>query len=258
MKPPAGLHERHVQTLLEENLRLQQELRRMSSILPTAKEDDPIFATPNGSSGREEGTGGRGRKTQQRVEENDGRRSSEVDDSKGQESTARKETEEEPVKNSGTGKGRGSKKKEVGSEEDSVHHQTLQVILKVVEGMQKMQDRMSKGSSTDLENEPEMVKHNVELPKLPEWNCESAPIDFADWLLLLAPLMADLTSTSEEWWNLTLEESRQWYQRHLTKSPLDRLTHQISPSAKLTTRKWARLEKRTNSPTPVCHSRIPS
>ena len=247
VKPPAGLHERHVQTLLEENLRLQQELRRMSSILPPAKEDDPIFATPNGSSGREEGTGGRGRKTQQRVEENDGRRSSEVDDSKGQESTARKETEEEPVKNSGTGKGRGSKKKEVGSEEDSVHHQTLQVILKVVEGMQKMQDRMSKGSSTDLENEPEMVKHNVELPKLPEWNCESAPIDFADWLLLLAPLMADLTSASEEWWNLTLEESRQWYQRHLTKSPLDRLTRQISPSAKLTTRKWARLEKRTTA-----------
>ena len=56
--------------------------------------------------------------------------------------------------------------------------------------------------------------------------------------------MADLTPTSEERWSLTLEEARSWYQKHLLKSPLDRLTHQIAPSAKLTLRKWAGLEKR--------------
>ena len=119
------------------------------------------------------------------------------------------------------------------------------MILKVVEGMQKIQDRMSQGDSTG--QDPETVRHSVDLPKLAEWNGESPPIDFSDWLLLLAPLMADLTPSSEEWWTLTLEEARQWYQKHLVKSPLDRLTHQIAPSTKLSIRKWSRLEKRATA-----------
>ena len=126
-----------------------------------------------------------------------------------------------------------------------MHQRTLNVILKVVEGMQKIQDRMSQGDSTG--QDPETVRHSVDLPKLAEWNGESPPIDFSDWLLLLAPLMADLTPSSEEWWTLTLEEARQWYQKHLVKSPLDRLTHQIAPSTKLSMRKWSRLEKRATA-----------
>ncbi|CAK9017079.1 unnamed protein product, partial [Durusdinium trenchii] len=141
-------------------------------------------------------------------------------------------------------KERGIRKKEDSQEGDGVTQQTLSVILKLMEGMRKIQDRMSKGSSHDPDQEPETVRQSVDLPKLPEWQGESAPIDFSDWLVVLASLMADLTPTSEERWSLTLEEARSWYQKHLLKSPLDRLTHQIAPSAKLTLRKWARLEKR--------------
>ncbi|CAK8993422.1 unnamed protein product [Durusdinium trenchii] len=231
-KGPMGgptMADRRISHLLEENQRLHQEVRRLSWVQPTSKEDDPVFATPNGSSGCDEHAGGRG-KTKTGAEEAPEDRPREGDG---------KEAGREA-----TGKGRGAKKKESSLEDDSVHQQTLNVILKVVEGMQKIQDRMSQGGSTGQDQDPETVRHSVDLPKLAEWNGESAPIDFSDWLLLLAPLMADLTPSSEEWWTLTLEEARQWYQKHLVKSPLDRLTHQIAPSTKLSMRKWSRLEKR--------------
>ena len=236
-KGPMGgptMADRRISHLLEENQRLHQEVRRLSWVQPTSKEDDPVFATPNGSSGCDEHAGGRGR-TKTGVEEVPEDRPREGD-GKGKE--AGREA---------TGKGRGTKKKEGSLEDDSVHQQTPNVILKVVEGMQKIQDRMSQGGSTGQDQDPETVRHSVDLPKLAEWNGESAPIDFSDWLLLLAPLMADLTPSSEEWWTLTLEEARQWYQKHLVKSPLDRLTHQIVPSTKLSMRKWSRLEKRATA-----------
>ena len=233
MKPPTGFHETQVHVLLEENHRLQNELRRLNLLNSQAKEDEQVFATPNGSSGHEE-TGGRGRGKKKTPTEDIARLQPEEKDE-------REEEEREACEKGGsTGKGRGSKKKEPNPEDDTVHHQTLQVILKLVEGMQKIQDRMSKGSNADHDNDPETVKRNVELPKLQEFSCESAPIDFADWLLVLSPLMADLTPASEEWWNLTLEQARQWYQNHLTKSPLERLTHQIAPSSKTGLRRGQR------------------
>ena len=154
-KGPVGgptMADRRISHLLEENQRLHQEVRRLSWVQPTSKEDDPVFATPNGSSGCDEHAGGRGR-TKTGVEEVPEDRPREGD-GKGKE--AGREA---------TGKGRGTKKKESSLEDDSVHQQTLNVILKVVEGMQKIQDRMSQGGSTGQDQDPETVRH--------VWTCQS-------------------------------------------------------------------------------------
>ena len=88
----------------------------------------------------------------------------------------------------------------------------------------------------DNEIDPETFRSNV------EWSRETGPIDFADWLLALTPLMSDLSASSEEWWNVNVEEAREWYRLHMLKTPLERLSHRAVPSSKLQQKKWGRLE----------------
>ena len=218
--------------LWEENLKLRADLQKA---LAGLKEQEALFAMPNGSANQDPPSG--------RPREGKDEKSKTLDAEQGRLGVDEEEFTDATGRGR-SGKGKGNKKKEDSQEGDGVTQQTLSAILKLMEGMRKIQDRMSKGSSHDPDQEPETVRQSVDLPKLPEWQGESAPIDFSDWLVVLASLMADLTPTSEERWSLTLEEARSWYQKHLLKSPLDRLTHQIAPSAKLTLRKWARLEKR--------------
>ena len=59
--------------------------------------------------------------------------------------------------------------------------------------------------------------------------------------------MADLTPTSQEWWEKLLGEARTWYDRHVQKSPVERLTHEPQPSLNLSQKKWGRLEKRAST-----------
>lgn len=59
--------------------------------------------------------------------------------------------------------------------------------------------------------------------------------------------MADLTQTSQEWWELLLKEARRWYDAHVKKTPLERLAHEPEPSDALSQKKWERLEKRAST-----------
>ena len=49
-------------------------------------------------------------------------------------------------------------------------------------------------------NDTEVVKTTVELPKLPEWNHETGPIDLGDWIATIDPFMEDLSDSAEVWW----------------------------------------------------------
>ena len=97
------------------------------------------------------------------------------------------------------------------------------------------------------EEEAEVVRHAVELPRLPEWCSETGPIDYSDWLLLLSPIMSDLFPTSEDWWTQMLATATQWYESHLKMSPLERLSHRPVPTASLLQRRWMRLERRSSA-----------
>ena len=59
--------------------------------------------------------------------------------------------------------------------------------------------------------------------------------------------MADLSATSEIWWEEVVRVAKLWYETHMSKSPLERLSHKIVPTAALKQRKWGRLEKRASA-----------
>ena len=71
--------------------------------------------------------------------------------------------------------------------------------------------------------------------------------DLSDWLVLIEPIMADLTSTSGEWWNQLIRECQEWYADHLQLQPLDRVADDPIPSKELTVGKWLRLERRAST-----------
>ena len=125
---------------------------------------------------------------------------------------------------------------------------TVQVMLALMQGMQDIQRKLvEKEGRTEepgIHGGIEFVRGQHELPKLPEWSASSAPIDLNDWLVLIEPIMADLTASSQEWWETLLSEARKWYDSHMKRTPLERLTHHPTPSEELTLKKWSRLERR--------------
>ena len=98
----------------------------------------------------------------------------------------RESRNEEEAREGLTGKGNGGRKKEEQSSSDALPPQTLDVILRLLQGMQDIQKKIVKNAGKEngeREGSPEVVQRGVELPKLPEWSPETGPIDFSDWLL---------------------------------------------------------------------------
>ena len=129
--------------------------------------------------------------------------------------------------------------------------ETIQLMLTLMKGMQEMQKQMiekgDRGEDGGMMKGVEYVRGQHELPRLAEWSAGTAPIDLNDWLVLIEPIMADLTPTSQEWWEVLLGEARAWYDSHVKKSPVERLTHEPEPSPSLAQKKWGRLEKRAST-----------
>ena len=86
-------------------------------------------------------------------------------------------------KEEGAGAQKGKKAKKASGSDP-----TIQVLLKLVEGMQEMHKRID-DSKSGYAREAEVVRHSPEIPKLQEWCSETAPIDFNDWLPCLGPPM---------------------------------------------------------------------
>ena len=123
---------------------------------------------------------------------------------------------------------------------------TMQVLLKIVQGMQSMQKQLLDGRD-DHKDEAEFVRFSPDLPRLPEWSAETAPIDYGDWITCLHTYMSDLSPTSEQWWDLTIETAKTWYQPHMSMTPIQRLSHHPAVSENLKQKKWGRLERRAAS-----------
>ena len=122
--------------------------------------------------------------------------------------------------------------------------QTIQVLMKMMEGMTNLQKQIMEKNK---EKDAETARSQIELPLLPPWSSTTGPVDLSDWLVLIEPIMADLTATSGEWWSCIIEECQTWYSRHLQPQPLERVAHEPSPSSALTVPKWVRLERRAST-----------
>ena len=119
--------------------------------------------------------------------------------------------------------------------------------------MQEIQKKMLDRELKDKDEEngmtggAEYVRGQPELPKLQAWHPVNGPIDLNDWLSLVEPVMADLTATSQKWWDTLVKEARKWYEDHMKMSPMDRIHHDATPSKELEHPRWLRLERRASS-----------
>eukprot|EP00435_Cladocopium_sp_Y103_P020138 s2720_g4.t3 len=136
---------------------------------------------------------------------------------------------------------------------ESGRDKTVEVMLKLMQGMQKMQKQLM-GQQTkrakngrDEDREEEHIRANVEIHKLPEWNIDSAPVDFQDWMMVIHPQLCDMSESSAEWWSQMTAAARDWYQRHQSLKPLEKLQHEVKTPQELLKKKWARLEKRVSN-----------
>ena len=120
----------------------------------------------------------------------------------------------------------------------------IQVVLKLMEGMQEIQKKLVTSSEGRSSEDMEVVKFSGELPRLAEWTSDSGPIDYNDWLLCLTPQMADLSQSSQLWWETTVAEARRWYEEHMQLSPIARLSHFPKMTEELNQPKWVRVERR--------------
>ena len=90
----------------------------------------------------------------------------------------------------------------------------------------------------------EIVKGAIpDLPRLPEWKAETAPLDLTDWLLTIEPAMGDLSDTSQQWWEQMLQSARSWYIQHQEKTPLEKVKHKPQVPEDLQHPRYQRLEK---------------
>ena len=53
----------------------------------------------------------------------------------------------------------------------------------------------------------EVVRQLGELPTLGPMHGTTSQLQLGDWLLLMQPVVADLTATSDPWWDQTLKRS---------------------------------------------------
>ena len=135
---------------------------------------------------------------------------------------------------------------------DRVSKDAFDTMLTLMQGMQKMQQQMLQhrsrsGKEQGDGHEDEALRGGVDLHQLPEWSPDTAPVDLQDWLLLVDPQMCDISASSYEWWALTLETARKWYQHHQSLKPIEKLQHKVTLPVELQKANWKRLERRASN-----------
>ena len=81
----------------------------------------------------------------------------------------------------------------------------------------------------------------LELPALPG---TISPMDLGDWLILVGPVMRDLSQHAAKWWQRTMEETTRYYEIWRTASPLQRVQLQVGLPPDLMVESYGRTEQR--------------
>ena len=124
--------------------------------------------------------------------------------------------------------------------------QSMELMFLMVQSMRDLQKKIQDGKGEDGSvMGVEVVRSGApDLPDLLPWASGTGPLQLGDWMLLLNPIISDLTTTSHDWWNQMTKEVEAWYQRHISMSPLDRLNHGFAVPESLQQPRWQRLERR--------------
>jgi len=91
------------------------------------------------------------------------------------------------------------------------------------------------------ENAGTTMNTKGELPELP---ANSSPLQFGDWLHLIAPSMKDISSVAGWWWENTLREAQCYYAQWKESSPLQRIRIQPTLPDAIKEHQFQRTEQR--------------
>ena len=113
---------------------------------------------------------------------------------------------------------RGRQEKAYGT--DPIAQKNMEFMVLMVETMRELQKKVQEGrEDTGAVKGVEVIRHGgPDLPTLPVWNPLQGPLQ-------LGPVVSDLTTTSEEWWQLMTKSTEEWYQQHMAMNPIQRLQH---------------------------------
>ena len=126
---------------------------------------------------------------------------------------------------------------------------SLEVMALMMESMKEMQKRMndSKDDAGLVKGVETIRTGSPDLPALQPWEAQHGPLILGDWLLLMEPIVADLSMTAGEWWRITVKAAEEWYKLHMSLSPLERIKHPCEAPPEITLEKWQRVERRVSS-----------
>ena len=124
----------------------------------------------------------------------------------------------------------------------------MEFMMTMLRTMQELQKRVLEREDSSAANGVELVRTGVvDLPTLGEWDPSEGPLRMGGWLAMPQPCIADLSTTSEMWWEQVMTEVDLWYQGHIKMAPLARAAHEPLPPPSLQQKQWQRLERRVSS-----------
>ena len=132
---------------------------------------------------------------------------------------------------------------------ESFAERSLGFMALMMESMKEMQKKMLEPrEEAGMVRGVEVVRTGVmELPALQQCNPAQGPLQLGDWLLMIEPVAADMSTTSQEWWSEMTKAVETWYQQHMSMNPLDRISHEVKPPPQLVQDRWQRLERRMST-----------
>ena len=135
------------------------------------------------------------------------------------------------------------------SSSESFAERSLGFMALMMESMKEMQKKMLEPrEEAGMVRGVEVVRTGVmELPALQQCNPAQGPLQLGDWLLMIEPVAADMSTTSREWWGEMTKAVETWYQQHMSMNPLDRISHGVKPPPQLVQDRWQRLERRMST-----------
>ena len=136
-----------------------------------------------------------------------------------------------------------------GTSEGGISEKSLEFMAMMLESMKEMHRRViDQKDEAGTVRGVEVVRAGVmDLPALPPCNATQGPLQLGDWLLMVEPVAADMSTTSQEWWASMTKEVEMWYHHHMSLNPLDRIAHDAVAPQKLCQERWQRLERRMST-----------
>ena len=132
---------------------------------------------------------------------------------------------------------------------DDFAQRSMEFMLLMMQSLRDLQRKSEEGR-----DEPGVIRGvevvrtgSPDLPLLSMWEPHNGPLQIGDWLLLIEPIISDLSITAGEWWTGMVTAAEKWYRDHMAMNPLEKIQHRLEVPTVLTADKWMRLERRTAS-----------